>query len=92
LGKAARAPIFVSHVETDGPYRCNTVLKVPFAPMVYFLTRFMDIWPKGSREQFGDSYFRVTPKQPGTGPGIFEEWVPNSSVSFRLVGNCRGLL
>jgi ABC-type transport system substrate-binding protein len=38
--KAARAPIFnrLSHVETDGPYRCHVVLKEPYAPWVYFLT------------------------------------------------------
>ncbi|MEA2772552.1 MAG: peptide/nickel transport system substrate-binding protein [Acetobacteraceae bacterium] len=83
--KAARAPIFnrLSHVETDGPYRCHVVLKEPYAPWVYFLTKFMGIWPKGSREQFGDSYFRLTPKELGTGVGIFEEWIPNDSISFR---------
>jgi len=83
--KAARAPIFnrLSHVVTDGPYRCHVVLKEPFAPWVYFLTKFMGIWPKDSRERFGDNYFRLTPKEVGTGPGIFEEWIPNESVSFR---------
>jgi peptide/nickel transport system substrate-binding protein len=83
--KAARAPIFnrLSHVETDGPYRCRVVLKEPYAPWVYFLTKFMGIWPKGTRQQFGDSYFRLTPKQLGTGPGIFEEWVADDYVSFR---------
>ena len=83
--KAARAPIFsrLSHVETDGPNRCRVVLKEPYAPWVYFLTKFMGIWPKGTRQQLGDNYFRLTPKDVGTGPGIFEEWVPNDSVSFR---------
>jgi peptide/nickel transport system substrate-binding protein len=83
--KAARAPVFsrLSHVETDGPYRCRVVLKEPFSPWIYFLTKFMGIWPKGSRDQFGDSYFRLTPKGVGTGVGIFEEWVPNDYVSFR---------
>jgi peptide/nickel transport system substrate-binding protein len=83
--KAARAPIFnrLSHVETDGPYRCRVVLREPYAPWVYFLTKFMGIWPKGTRQQFGDSYFRLTPKQLGTGPGIFEEWIADDYVSFR---------
>ncbi len=83
--KASRAPIFnrLSHVETDGPHRCRVVLKEPYAPWLYFLTKFMAIWPKGAREQLGDSYFRLTPKGVGTGPGIFEEWVPNDYVSFR---------
>ena len=83
--KAARAPVFnrLSHVETDGPFRCHVVLKEPHAPWVYFLTKFMGIWPKGSRDRYGDSYFRLTPKGVGTGPGIFDEWVPNDYVSFR---------
>ena len=83
--KAARAPIFnrLSHVETSGPFRCHVILKEPFAPWVYFLTKFMGIWPKGARVEFGDSYFRLTPKELGTGPGIFEEWIANDSVSFR---------
>jgi peptide/nickel transport system substrate-binding protein len=83
--KAARAPVFrrLSHVETDGPYRCRVVLKEPNAPWIYYLTKHMGIWPKGSRDQYGDDYFRLTPKGVGTGVGIFEEWVPNDYVSFR---------
>lgn len=83
--KAARAPVFhlLSHIETDGPHRCRVVLKQPYAPWVYFLTKFMGIWPAGSRDKYGDAYFRMTPKNVGTGIGIFEEWVPNDHVSFR---------
>jgi hypothetical protein len=75
--KEARAPIFnrISHVETDAPYCCYIVLREPYAPWVYFLTRFMGIWPKGTRQQFGDGYFRLTPKQLGTG----QEFLRNGS-------------
>src|SRR5258708_15366230 len=82
--KAARRPIFnrLSHVETDGPYRLRVILKEPHAPWVYFLTKHMGIWPAGSREKYGEDYFRLSPKGIGTGPGIFEEWKPNDYVSF----------
>ena len=83
--KATRGPIFnrISHVETDGPHRLHVHLKEPFAPWTSFLTKFMGIWPKGSREKFGPDYFRMSPKDVGTGPGIFEEWKPNDYISFR---------
>ncbi len=83
--KATRGPIFnrLSHVETDGPHRLHVHLKEPFAPWTSFLTKFMGVWPKDSRDKLGADYFRLTPKNVGTGPGIFEEWRPNDYVSFR---------
>ena len=83
--KASRGPIFnrLSHVETDGPHRLHVHLKEPFAPWTSFLTKFMGVWPKGSREKYGNDYFRLTPKDVGTGPGMFEEWKPNDYVSLR---------
>jgi peptide/nickel transport system substrate-binding protein len=83
--KASRGPIFnrLSHAEIDGAYRLHVHLKEPFAPWTSFLTKFMGVWPAGSREKLGNDYFRATPKNVGTGPGIFEEWKPNDYVSFR---------
>src|SRR5215207_6853407 len=80
--KASRRPIFdrLSRVETDGPHRLRVVLKEPYAPWVYFLTKHMGIWPAGSRHELGDDYFRRSPKGVGTGPGIFEEWKPNDYI------------
>jgi peptide/nickel transport system substrate-binding protein len=51
--KASRGPIFnrLSHVETDGPHRVHVHLKEPFAPWTSFLTKFMGVWPNGSREK-----------------------------------------
>jgi peptide/nickel transport system substrate-binding protein len=83
--KASRGPIFnrLSHVETDGAHRLHVHLKEPFSPWLKFLTKHMGVWPKDSRAKLGDDYFRLTPKDVGTGPGIFEEWRPNDYVSFR---------
>jgi peptide/nickel transport system substrate-binding protein len=82
--KASRGPIFsrLSHVETEGPYRLHVVLKEPFSPWLMFLTKHMGVWPNGSREKLGNDHFRLSPTGVGTGPGVFEEWKPNESVSF----------
>lgn len=82
---AARRVIFerISRVETDGPHRVHVILSEPYGPWLAFLTKYMGIWPAGSREKYGDDYFKMTPKEIGTGPGIFEEWRPNQYVSLR---------
>jgi peptide/nickel transport system substrate-binding protein len=83
--KNSRGPVFkyIDHVETDGPHRVHVHMKQPFAPWMYFLTKFCGTWPAGSREKYGQEYFRSSPKDVGTGPGIFEEWKPNDYVSLR---------
>src|SRR5215469_5941873 len=82
--KAGRRPVFsrLSHVEVDSPTRLRVVLKEPFSPWLYFLYKHMGIYPIGSREKYGEDYFKLSPKNVGTGIGIFEEWKPNDYVSF----------
>ena len=60
--KAGRRPVFsrLSHVEIDSPTRLRVILKEPFSPWIYFQTKHMGIWPAGSRETYGDDYFRRT--------------------------------
>lgn len=83
--KNTRGPIFklIDHCETDGPHRIRVYLKEPFAPWTSFLTKFCGTWPEGSREKFGQDYFKLTPKDVGSGPGMFEEWKPNDYVALR---------
>jgi peptide/nickel transport system substrate-binding protein len=82
--KAGRRPVFsrLSHVEIDSPTKLRVILKEPFSPWVYFLYKHMGIFPAGSREKYGEDYFKMSPKNVGTGVGIFEEWRPNDYVSF----------
>ncbi|SEP84333.1 peptide/nickel transport system substrate-binding protein [Faunimonas pinastri] len=82
---AARRVIFekIARVETDGPHRVHVILSEPYAPWLNFLTKYMGIWPAGSRERYGDDYFKMKPVGIGTGPGIFEEWRPNQSVTLK---------
>ena len=44
-----------------GPTRVVFHLKAPFRPFLQYQTKFMGIFPKGSREQHGDAYFANTP-------------------------------
>ena len=82
--KAGRRPVFsrLSHVEVDSPTKLRVILKEPFSPWLYFLYKHMGIYPAGSREKYGEDYFKLSPKNVGTGVGIFEEWRPNDYVSF----------
>jgi peptide/nickel transport system substrate-binding protein len=82
---AARRGIFarIDRVEVDSPTRVRVHLKEPYAPWVYFLTKYMGIWPKDSRETLGDEHFKLHPTGVGTGPGMFEEWRPNEYVSLK---------
>ncbi len=83
--KASRGSLFnrIARVEVDGPLKLRVILKTPYAPWTSFLTKFMGVWPAGSREKYGEDHFRLTPTDVGTGPGIFEEWKPNDYVSFK---------
>jgi peptide/nickel transport system substrate-binding protein len=81
---AVRRPLFtrIQKVDTDGPYRVHFTLSEPYSPWIYFLTKHMGIWPKDSRETLGDDHFKLHPTGVGTGPGMFEEWRPNESVTL----------
>lgn len=83
--KALRRPIFarIAKVTALDPLKVRIDLSEPYGPWLYFLTKYMGIFPKGSREKYGDAHFKQSPSGVGTGVGIFEEWKPNDSVTFR---------
>ena len=83
--KAVRRAIFtrISKVTALSPTRVRIDLAEPYHPWLYFLTKYMGIFPAGSREKHGGDYFKSGPIGVGTGPGIFEEWRANDYVSFK---------
>jgi peptide/nickel transport system substrate-binding protein len=83
--KATRRGIFtrISKVTVLSPTRVQIDLSEPYAPWLHFLTKYMGIFPAGSREKFGGDHFKSGPAGVGTGVGMFEEWKPNDYVSFR---------
>jgi len=82
---AARRSVFteIDKVTTDGPMRVHITTKEPYRQWLYFMTKYMGIWPDGSRDKLGDDYFKLRPAGIGTGPGIFETWRPNEYVSLK---------
>ena len=80
--KALRRAIFspIAAIEIESPTRVVFKFRTPLRPFFQYQTKFMGIFPKGSREQHTDRYFANTPIGVGTGPGIFVEWVPNDRL------------
>lgn len=83
--KASRRGIFtrIAKVTALGPTRVQFDLSAPYHPWLYFMTKYMGIFPAGSREKHGGDYFKSGPAGVGTGPGIFEEWRANDYISFK---------
>ncbi len=83
--KSLRRAIFspISGIEVESPTRVVFRFSTPLRPFFQYQTKFMGIFPKGSREAHGDRYFANTPIGVGTGPGIFMEWVPNDRLVVR---------
>ncbi|MBS7696778.1 MULTISPECIES: ABC transporter substrate-binding protein [unclassified Chelatococcus] len=83
--KAARRSLFtrIAKVTALAPDKVQFELSEPYGPWLYFLTKYMGIFPAGSRKEHGDDYFKSRPAGVGTGFGIFEEWKPNDYISFK---------
>ena len=83
--KASRRGIFtrIAKVTVLSPTKVQFDLTEPYHPWLYFLTKYMGIFPAGSREKHGGDYFKSGPVGVGTGPGIFEEWRANDYISFK---------
>lgn len=83
--KAGRRSLFtrIKNITAVSPTRVRFELSEPYAPWLYFLTKYMAIVPNGSRDKHGQDFFKNGPVGVGTGPGIFEEWHPNDYVSFK---------
>ena len=83
--RSLRRSIFspIQRVDVESPTRVVFHLATPFRPFFQYQTKFMGIFPKGSREANGDRFFATTPVGVGTGPGIFVDWAPNDQLVIR---------
>ena len=83
--KALRRPLFnrISRVVVESPTRVRFELSEPYRPWMFYLTKYMGIFPKGSREKHGPDVFKASPAGVGTGPGIFVEWRQNDYIMLR---------
>lgn len=82
--KAARRNVFsrLKGAEAIDEHTVRIDMNEPYSPWLCFMSKYMGIFPVGSREEHGGDYFRLSPKGVGTGVGIFEEWIPDTSVTF----------
>jgi peptide/nickel transport system substrate-binding protein len=83
--KAMRRKLFnkIKRVVVENPTRVRIELSERFRPWMYYLTKYMGIFPKGSREKHDDLFFKSSPKGVGTGPGIFVEWRHNDYIKLK---------
>jgi len=83
--KALRRPLFdrIDKVTIESKYRVRFDMREPYRPWLYYMTKYMGIFPVGSREKYDANYFKSGPIGLGTGPGIFVEWKQNDRVVLR---------
>ena len=76
--KSIRRTLFspIKEIVIESPTRIVFNLSQPYRPWLQYMTKFMGIFPKGSREAMGDDAFKNAPAELGTGPGVFVEWQP----------------
>src|SRR5262245_49306868 len=82
---ALRRPLFnkIKAVIVESPTRVKFELGEPYRPWLFYMTKYMGIFPKGSREKHGGDFFKTGPVAVGTGPGTFVEWRQNDSITLR---------
>ncbi|MEI5668395.1 ABC transporter substrate-binding protein [Bosea sp. CCNWLW174] len=83
--KSIRRTLFspIKEIVIESPTRVVFNLSQPYRPWLQYMTKFMGIFPKGSREAKGDDAFKNAPAELGTGPGIFVEWQPDTQIVMR---------
>ena len=76
---ALRRPLFkrITEVVVEGKYKVRFELSEAYRPFLHYMTKYMGIFPVGSREKYDANYWKSTPIGLGTGPGIFVEWKQN---------------
>ncbi|TPG58193.1 ABC transporter substrate-binding protein [Roseomonas nepalensis] len=87
--RSVRRTLFspIERITIESPTRVVFRLKHPYRPWLQYMTKFMGIFPKGSREAAGDDAFKSAPANLGTGPGVFVEWQPDTQIVLRKNAN-----
>ncbi|MGJ5203398.1 ABC transporter substrate-binding protein [Bradyrhizobium sp. HKCCYLR20261] len=83
--KSVRRSLFapIQEIVIESPTRIVFKMKSPYRPWFQYMTKFMGIFPKGSREKLGDNGFKTAPVGVGTGPGAFVAWKQNDYVELK---------
>ena len=83
--KSIRRSLFspIKEIVIESPTRIVFNLSSPYRPWLQYMTKFMGVFPKGSREAKGDDAFKNAPAELGTGPGIFVSWEPDTQIELK---------
>jgi peptide/nickel transport system substrate-binding protein len=83
--KARRRSVWtrIKNIVVESPTRVRFEMAQPYGSMLYYMTKYMGIFPKGSREKHGAAAFTSNPVGLGTGPGIFVGARKNDYVEFK---------
>ncbi|MCX7324985.1 MAG: ABC transporter substrate-binding protein [Hyphomicrobiales bacterium] len=83
--RSVRRTLFapIKEIVIESPTRIVFNLSQPYRPWLQYMTKFMGIFPKGSREAKGDDAFKLAPADLGTGPGVFVTWQPDSHIELK---------
>lgn len=83
--KAVRRAVWtpIEAIDVLGKHQVQFRLKTPYRPMLDYMTKYMGIFPVGSREKVGNDAFQQRPEGLGTGPGIFVSARSNDVVELR---------
>ena len=79
----------IKEVVIESPTRVRFDMHFAYNELLYLMTKYMGVWPKGAREpgQPGDAagadLIKKGPAGLGTGPGVFEKFVSNDYVEFK---------
>lgn len=83
--RALRRPMWspIESVTAAGPHRVVFKLQYAYRPFLDYMTKYMGIFPAGSREKLGADHFKSNPVGVGTGPAIFVKAQANDHVELR---------
>jgi peptide/nickel transport system substrate-binding protein len=73
----------IHEIVIESPTRVVFRLSHPYRPWLQYMTKFMGIFPKGSREAVGDAAFKSAPVGLGTGCAIFVDWQQDSQIELK---------
>lgn len=83
--RALRRPMWapIDSVVVESPSRVVFKMKYPYRPFLDYMTKYMAIFPAGSREKNPPDHFKSTPTGVGTGPAIFVRSQANDFIELR---------
>ena len=81
---ALRRKLFepIKEVVSVDRYHVKFILSTPYRPWLFYLNKYMGIFPKGSREKYSPDHFKLSPTGVGTGPGKFVEWQEQDHITL----------